>query len=247
MELSNMALIGNGAQADVYLFENKAIKVFKHEHLQANACHEAELQNKARKAGLPVPAILEVIELDGRTAIVMEYIEGTPLGSMMLEDMENAHYYLAIAADMQMSVHSITADGFPHQNDKLKNNICNTPILEAAQKQKLLQLLQNMGTDHRLCHGDFHVFNLIQTTRNIKIIDWVDASSGSISADVCRSYLLYLLYRSEIAEVYLEMYCHKANMLKQDVLRWLPVIAGARLNENVSKQDIPMLLRMVDA
>lgn len=109
-----------------------------------------------------------------------------------------------------------------------------------------MQLLQDLETGNRLCHGDFHVLNLLQTINDIKIIDWVCASSGSISADVCRTYLLYLLYRPEIAEIYMDIYCGKAGLSKQDVLEWLPVIAGARLNENVTATDVVLLLDLVN-
>ena len=33
---------------------------------------------------------------------------------------------------------------------------------------------------------DFHPFNLIMSNNNVKIIDWVDASSGDIRADLFR-------------------------------------------------------------
>ncbi|BCB37562.1 hypothetical protein BCJMU51_2449 [Bacillus cereus] len=39
--------------------------------------------------------------------------------------------------------------------------------------------------------------------KNVNIIDWVDASSGDIRADVFRTYLLYAQSHIELAEMYL--------------------------------------------
>lgn len=246
MDIYNMTLIGSGAQADVYLFDNKAVKIFKPEYIQANARYEADIQDRVHKSGLPVPEIYEVTEVNGRTAIIMEYIKGNTIGNIMFEDMENAYKYLDISVDLQIKVHNANTDGFPCQKDKLTNNIISTSYLENEQRQVLLHLLYSLETGNALCHGDFHVQNLIKTVQDIKIIDWVDASCGSIAADVCRSYLLYSLYFNEIADTYLECYCKKANLSQQSVLKWLPVIAGARLNENVRAQDVTMLLHMID-
>ena len=46
-----------------------------------------------------------------------------------------------------------------------------------------------------LCHGDFHLFNIIQDVKeDVYIIDWVDAVSGCPEADICRTYLLYIQF-----------------------------------------------------
>lgn len=246
MDITDMKLIGSGAEADIYLFENKAIKIFNHARSKADACYEAELQSKANRTGLPVPAIYEISEINGKAAIIMEYIKGKTVGDLMLENMNQAPYYLEISVDLQIEVHKVSAHCFPSQKEKLKNNIMATSYLSDIQKHQLLHLLHNMETGSKLCHGDFHVLNLLQTTDDIKIIDWVCASSGSIALDVCRTYLLYLLYRSEIAEIYIDIYCSKSGLSKQEVLEWLPVIAGARLNENVTASDVILLINMVN-
>ena len=246
MDVSNMVLLGSGAQADVYLMDGKAVKVFKPEYRNANPIMEADLQDKAHKKGLPVPAIYEVSTLDGRVTVVMEYLSGETLGEAMLRDMGDLHRYMGIAVDLQILVHQADGEGFPSQTQKLKSNINENGHLQDGQKEKLLHQLQGLPTGDRLCHGDFHVHNLMQTEGGVRIIDWTEAVSGSVAADVCRTYLLYLLYQREIAEVYLDLYCKKTGMPQEDALSWLPVIAGARLNENATKEDVALLLSLVD-
>ena len=242
-----MKLIGSGAEADVYLLENKAVKLFKNDRPLEWVHYEAELQSSAHKAGLPVPAIYEVAEIDGKAAIIMEYVKGEPLGEAMLQNMDNAAHYIEISVDLQMAVHKVSADGFPDRKEKLKHNIQNAPYLNDTQKHGLIQLLEALETGSSLCHGDFHVLNLLQTSDDIQIIDWICASGGSAASDVCRTYMLYALYRPGIAEQYVDMYCRKSGLIKQDVFAWLPVIAGARLSENATEADIALLLDMVNA
>ncbi|MCL1824060.1 MAG: phosphotransferase [Oscillospiraceae bacterium] len=244
-----MKLIGKGAQADIFLHDGKALKIYKYEDYHyafAEAKREADLQEKAYKRGLPVPEIFEVTEIDGKAAIVMEYVQGKTVGEIMFKNMKNMYEYLSLTVDLQLKLHQIEADEFPEQSEKLIRNITDNPYLDNRKREELLKLMNEFKTDNKLCHGDFHMMNLIQTSNEVKIIDWVDARSGNTEADVCRSYLLYLNSHENIAELYLEIYCEKANMEKQDILKWLPVIAGARLNENVADKNAKFLMTLVN-
>jgi thiamine kinase-like enzyme len=94
-------------------------------------------------------------------------------------------------------------------NNIQKNYILGTNKLTETDKEKILNKMGNKLYENKLCHGDFHVLNLIQTSNDIKIIDWVCASSGNPNADICRTFLLYKVYMEEMAEIYLETYCKK--------------------------------------
>ncbi|MHC8521068.1 hypothetical protein ACPJHQ_06750 [Rossellomorea sp. H39__3] len=61
--------------------------------------------------------------------------------------------------------------------DKLTRQLDDVSSLSSEEKMGLLkQVDQVSGT--KLCHGDFHLFNLVETEDGIRILDWVDASSG---------------------------------------------------------------------
>ena len=243
MDVKN--LIGSGAQADVYLFDNKAVKIFKEAYAQTDAYYEADIQERVYQLGLPVPRIYEVKKINGQMAIVMEYIEGTPLGTVMLNDMGNINIYIKASVNVQLDVNGREADGFPRLKDKLIEKINNTPLLDDKIKDYLTKKTDSLENENKLCHGDFHVLNLIKTFNDIKIIDWIDASSGSAAADACRTYLLYLLYRDNVADLYLNTYCSEAGIKRSDVIRWLPVVAGARLDENPTDRDIKLLFPLI--
>ncbi|GAE32884.1 phosphotransferase [Halalkalibacter hemicellulosilyticusJCM 9152] len=77
------------------------------------------------------------------------------------------------------------------------------------------------------------------------MIDWVDSSAGDIRADVYRTYLLYSQFSSELANMYLRLYCEKSRLLSSEVFQWAPIIAGARLSENVSSENSERLMEII--
>jgi thiamine kinase-like enzyme len=120
--------------------------------------------------------------------------------------------------------------------DKLKYFISKASIISENVKDNILLKLENKTFEYKLCHGDFHVLNLIQTSNDIKIIDWICASSGNPEADIYRTYLLYRSDLEEFAEHYLNTYCKIMNLDKDDILSWSSIIAGARLGEYVKNE-----------
>jgi aminoglycoside phosphotransferase (APT) family kinase protein len=160
--------------------------------------------------------------------------------------MEQAEYYMSIAVDIQQKIHSIDADSIEPMSEKLSRQIQSADILGDERKSILLQRLNTMTSEKKLCHGDYHVFNLIMANDNVTIIDWVDSSIGDIRADVYRSYLLYSQISMELADLYLRLYCEKSGLSKDEVFLWAPIIAGARLSENVSTEKTERLLEIIN-
>ena len=58
----------------------------------------------------------------------------------------------------------------------------------------------------------------------------------SPEADACRTYLLALQHMPDLAELYLDAYLDLAGFSRSQVTDWLPVIAGARLAENIGAE-----------
>ena len=229
--------IASGNTADIYLAQGKIVKLLSARLPAGAAEYEARKQRTARALGFPAPEIYDVTHVDGRQALVMEYVSGPSFGDLMLRDPSRAHDVLALSVDMQLRIHAQHTDKLERLTDRLRSRISGTPFLDADMRTQLLHKLDTLPTDDALCHGDFHAFNLIQSPNGVVVIDWVDLSCGAPCADACRSYLLYLGFHTDIAELYLAFYCEKAGVSRQDVLRYLPVIAAARLDETGAEQE----------
>jgi len=246
MKLGTPMAIGNTAQ--IYLYENKIIKVFNDFLPESESLYEANKQKHASSCGLSVPEVLDVTTIDGKQAIIMEYVKGRTLGDILSDHMDDIEYYMNISIDIQQQIHMIVAaDSFESMSVKLSRQIKAAQQLDESQKTALLIRLNSMTYEKRLCHGDFHLFNLIMSDNNkVTIIDWVDSSVGDICADVYRTYLLYTEISIELAEIYLRLYCKKSGLSKDDILKWAPIIAAARLTENVSSEKSKRLLKIVN-
>lgn len=239
--------IAFGNTAKIYLHDGKIIKIFKDHLPVTEATAEAKKQKFAYSQGLNVPKVLDVTEFDGKQAIIMEYIKGRTLGEVMLENFHQAEQLLKRSIEVQQRIHTIVAEPLESMSEKLRKHIEKATKLTDKHKAFLMQSLDSMPLDNKLCHGDFHLFNLILTEHNkVTIIDWVDSCAGDVRADICRTYLLYLGFSTELAEMYLQLYLEKTEWTKEEIIQWLPIIAGARLAENLSPEDSKCLMDIVD-
>lgn len=244
MDLGTPIAIGNTAK--IYLYKNRIIKLFNDYLPDTESIYEANKQKFAYTCGLSVPEILDVTKIDGKQALIMEYIKGRTLGDILTANKEQAENIMNISVDIQQKIHTIEADSLESIYEKLSRQIMSTHLLDKRQKTALLYKLEEMPFEKRLCHGDYHLFNLILSDNKVTIIDWVDSSAGNYKADIYRTYLLYSQFSIELADLYLRLYCEKSGISKEEVFQWAPIIAGARLSENVSNENAERLLKIVD-
>jgi aminoglycoside phosphotransferase (APT) family kinase protein len=101
-----------------------------------------------------------------------------------------------------------------------------------------------MPEGDRLCHGDFHPYNIMGPPEREVLIDWPNASQGDPAADVCRTYVLLRSVSSELASAYVDAYSQVSGESRDKILNWLPFVAAARLAEGVPESDD--LMKMVD-
>jgi aminoglycoside phosphotransferase (APT) family kinase protein len=230
-------LIGTGAQAKVYLYEDYAIKVFVSNYDKISVFYETLIASIIENTGLPVPKVYEVLNIDNQMAIKMDYIKGDSLMDRLLNNTENFEAYIEKMVKIQVSIHSTNISLPISLKSKLKERIEKNTKLSDSKNDRVLKLLKDLPDGNELCHGDFHGYNILLDGDKYSIIDWVDASVGCSDGDACRTYLLYKLHASELAEVYLDTYCRETGKDKEDIMAWLPVLASARLTENVKEEE----------
>ncbi|MBO5725637.1 MAG: aminoglycoside phosphotransferase, partial [Clostridia bacterium] len=78
------------------------------------------------------------------------------------------------------------------------------------------------------------------------IIDWAHATQGNASADVARTYLLFILQgNDELAEKYLKLFCQKSDTARQYVQKWIPIVAASQSVKG-KPEEKEMLYRFAD-
>ena len=76
------------------------------------------------------------------------------------------------------------------------------------------------------------------------MIDWLDASSG-VPAAVPFVYI-DRAFRPEIASTYVEAYIEVSGETRANIFEWLPIVAAARLAEDVPKEAARLREMAVD-
>lgn len=229
-------LLGYGKIAEVYEAGADVLKLYRAGTGPEQARHEAMILQVLEGHPIDVPRALGVVEQGGRWGLLMSRISGRPLAEMpspvsMVETMVGLHG----------AVHALSGKGLPALRERLVARIGQAARLTEGERARLLERLLQLPDGDRLCHGDFHPFNIMVDGERLAVIDWLDATNGPPAADVGRTYLLALHNLPELAEPYLVARLRHAPFDRQAVMDWLPVLAGARLAENVPEEDERLL------
>ena len=221
------------------------IKVFNREYSKADVLNEALNQARVEQTGLNIPKVVEVTTVDGKWAIVSEFVEGKTLAKLMAEEPEKRDEYLDLFVGIQLDILSKTDPNLTKLKDKMNRKISQAD-LDATTRYDLHTRLEGMPKHNKLCHGDFDPSNIIITPEGKPyIIDWAHATQGTPAADVAMTYMEFSFSDAELADAYLDAYCEKADMPKQLVFQWLPIVAAAELARG-HKDNEEALLSWID-
>lgn len=215
----------------IYRDGEKCIKVFNEEYSKADVLNEALNQARIEETGLNIPKLLEVTMVDGKWAIVSEYIQGKTLAQLMseAEEEEKKDEYMNLLVDLQLEIQSKTSPLLNKLKDKMNRKIRQAD-LDATTRYDLHTRLEAMPKHNKVCHGDFNPSNVIITEEGTPyVIDWAHATQGNASADAARTYLLFWLNGDmEGARKYLDLFCKKSDTAKQYVQKWMPIVAASQ-------------------
>ena len=229
MNLENV--IAQRKNKTIYRDGDKCIKVFDAEYSKADVLNEALNQARIEETGLNIPRVLAVTTVDGKWAIVSEFIQGKTLAQLMQEDTEGerTEEYLELLVDLQLKMHAMTCPMLNKLKDKMNRKISQSD-LDATTRYDLHTRLEGMPKHNKVCHGDFNPSNIIITEDGTPyILDWSHATQGNASADAARTYLLFCLAGNEdMASKYLSLFCRKSDTARQYVQKWMPIVAASQ-------------------
>lgn len=221
----------------VYRDGDLCMKVFNEDYSKADVLNEALNQARIEETGLNIPRIHEVTVIDGKWAIVSDYIKGKTLAALMQENPEKKDEYLNFFVDLQLEVHGKTSPQLNKLKDKMHRKISQTD-LNATVRYDLHTRLESMPKHNKVCHGDFCPENIIIAEDGKPyILDWSHATQGNASADAARTYLLFWLNGDiEGAKKYLKLFCDKSNTAMQYVQKWMPIVAASQTVKGNEKE-----------
>jgi aminoglycoside phosphotransferase (APT) family kinase protein len=214
----------------IYRDGDKVIKLMGGEYPAPDVLSEAHNLAAVEETALKVPRLVEVTKINGKWAIVWEYVEGTTLDRLMEKNKDKEQQYLERFVDIQIDMHRYSATRLPLLVEKMERKI-KASGLDAAARYEILGRLAGMPKHSKLCHGDFNPSNIVITEKDeAYIIDWSHAAQGNASADAAQTCMLFRLAGNiNLAEKYLSLFCKKSDTARQYVEKWLSIVAASRL------------------
>ncbi|MBM6952167.1 phosphotransferase family protein [Enorma phocaeensis] len=217
----------------VYDLGDKIAKVFNDTKPVSDVFNEALNLARINECGIRSPKALEVTEVEGDTtgwALLTSKVPGTTLAEKMEAEPQRFGEYLEQFVDLQIEIHHYTSPLLNRQRDKYARMIGGLEAINATQRYNLMERLDGMKKEFKVCHGDFNPTNVIVgDDGELYVCDWAHATQGAPAADVAMTYLLFALGSKEQAEAYLDLYCERADMPKQVVRQWMPIVAASEL------------------
>ena len=243
-----MNIIGKGGCAEVIEYgEDRVCKLFYKAQPEEFVKLEYENSVEIYKSGLTVPKVFEVVDFGCRKGIVYERIYGKSLSDLIKEG-KNKFDVLDIFARAHCEVLKrkskkllsykeflkaiIIMCGNYHNfiglfrdnkaNDLLEyKKYINSIEVEGEEEKTLVKEIDNLPDGDCICHGDFHLNNiLVKTDRQKVIIDFMNVCSGPFLYDVARTF--YGLSKSE--DFFSCAYLKKMNVKNNDIREYLKVI-----------------------
>jgi uncharacterized protein (TIGR02172 family) len=267
--------IAYGRTAEIYTWhQGQVLKLFYDWFGLENIETEAKNSRAVHASGQPTPTVSEIIRVNERYGLVYERVYGDTMWKMLQRRPWNAFRYGWRMAELQVALHTSTIPAdLPSQRQILENNIYHAEALPAPLRLKALAALETMPDGNQLCHGDFWPSNILMTAKGEIIIDWFRASRGNPLADLARTTNLALGFRTrQIQRPFLSYGSTKSSQIKNSLFqvfcqicyptyiyyyfrlcpgekdeyrRWLPIIAAARLSDNIPELE-KMLIAQVE-
>lgn len=230
-----------GKEAEIFAWGGDVLKLTRRPGDAGPARRELAILRAVAGLGL-APVGREVTAIEGRWGVVMERIEAPVLGAS-LGGASQWDEILALMVELHRRIHAAAVPGLVPLKSRMADRIGRALQLNEIVRRNLLARLAGMPEGERVCHGDFHPFNILGRGESARVVDWLDATSGEPAADVCRTYVLARTFSEDLAGDYVAAYAAASGLGEAAIYAWLPFIAAARLAENVPEEE-PALIAM---
>lgn len=223
--------LGSGKDAEVHEYGGRALKLYRFEDSKTAAFREAANLAHVERLALPAPRVHSVGEYSGRWGLVMDLASGPSFAAQMTTDQRAG--CVSEMARLHRLLHERPGAGLPSLKMRLAENIRRVDHIDPASRERLLRQLDALPQGDRLCHGDFHPWNIHGVAGDAMILDWLDAGCGHPTADVCRSYILIHSVDAALAADYIDAYVELTGVGAAEIMAWVPPTAAARLAEGI--------------
>ena len=245
-------MIARGRTAEVFPWgDGQVLKLFLDGWPVESIEHEAQVTGALRKAGLPVPAVEGIVEVEGRLGIAFERVDGPSMLQVVRSKPWRIRELGRKLAELHAAIHSCEMPELPSLKEGLEAGIRSAVGLPQDTRETVLRHLEHLPDGNVVCHLDFHPDNVIMSSRGPVVIDWSNPRRGDRIADVASCSLLLRLaplpqfmagrwllgmVRDRLHSVYLKRYLQLRPASRQQIAAWeLPLITS-RLSDSIPEE-----------
>ncbi|MCX6143729.1 MAG: aminoglycoside phosphotransferase family protein [Ignavibacteriales bacterium] len=191
LDLKQLALLGQGRTADVFLFRDRfVIKVFR-PNFPKQAIDNEYLVCRSIGSVVDIPKAYQRLVVAGRDAIIFDFTKGESGFRHLFRNPWNITGFAREFAAIHARIHLTSVpDEVPELKSILVRNINLHDHLTTETKTKIIKYLDRLPGGNKLCHGDFHPENILMGGGKPFVLDWMTATRGNPLADVARTSIL---------------------------------------------------------
>lgn len=190
-----MEKFARGRSSEAFKLEDgRVLKLFFEDYPKEFAEKEFKNTKIASDTGCTTMKVYEMVEQDGRSGIVMDYIDGVSQNDMPTK---NPAYLLKGGKDLA-KCHQIVHTKKSHELDDVRKYCVELldeetfSALTDDEKQKAKNYIMSLPEDDTIIHLDFHTGNvLVDSKGNCTVIDWMTAQRGNRAIEVAMMEFLF--------------------------------------------------------
>ena len=187
-----MTALGQGREAEILPWDDgRVLRLLRDPAGGDRLARERIVLRCVRDAGVAVPEVFDLVEVDGRPGLVMERLDGGDLLDELPRRPWRAPRIAKQLGVAQARLHQVEAPSeLLDLHEVLAERLTRAAELSAGQRAEVERRLASLPAGDRICHGDFHPGNVMLADDEPVIIDWTNAARGDPDADLARTTLL---------------------------------------------------------
>ena len=232
----------------IYRDENYLIKLYEDNIPVSKILNEAENQQIVlENTDLNIPKLIEVTKMNGKWAIVMEYVDGINLEQYLENHKERVDDVLELLINTQLKILGHRVNNMIRTKEKYTYNISQNQTIDEIKRMDLLLKLNSLKIHSKLCHGDLSLSNIVvKKDGTIWILDWAHAAIGNAETDAARTYLTMLLKDKVMAEKYIKLFSKRSKIELNKIREWIPIVAAGELEKNKNSKSTKNFIDVVE-
>jgi aminoglycoside phosphotransferase (APT) family kinase protein len=189
----------------------------------------------------------------------MDRVRGLDLLTIVSKQPWRVWWAARVTGSLQAAMHEVVApQELPSTKETYRGRMTRSALVPDAIHAFAEEVLESLPDGDRLCHGDLHPGNVIDTEGEAAIIDWTNVTRGDPMADYARTLLMMRMgsvppgsplvirigahgLRGLMVGSYVGAYRRARPVDAELVYRWETVVAANRLADDIPEEREPLL------